>query len=879
MYLFRKIWRRVHQLVARTSVERDMDEEMRLHIQYETEENLRKGMAPREARRRALVAFGGVERFKERARDARGGRYLEDLFGNLRVAARRLRRRSAFTLVVVLTLGLSLGATTAIYSVVDGVLLEPLPYQAPERLVLIWDRLDWVGIPRASLTGPQVADLREQATLFDGFSAFKRTGAEFSGVGDPARVQVGLASGNFFRLLGIDAAVGRTFLMEEDLPGSPAVALLTNGFWQRRFAGDPGVVGRVISLDERPVTVVGVLPKDFNFKVHRSLGLPRDVEMWMPLRRNLAAASRGNHEFAVLGRMKEGVSLTQMQAEVEELGRRQDSEWFGDNGFRFSATPVLEEVVGSARPVLLLLLAAVGLLLLIAVGNIATLMLARSRAEIREVSVRSVLGATPGRLFALVFSEIGLLAILGGGLGLLIAVVGLDGLLALAPETLPRREDLGIDFRVFAVTGGLTLITAVLCGIGPALQNGRVKVKGSLREGTAGGAIMGRAGVARKVLVVGEVALAMVLVIGAGLLGRSLVLMNKADPGFTAQQVTTFGISLPSSRYPAEDSRRRFLDALLAEIRTLPGVGSAAGVSALPILGNNLNQSDAAPDALSGEDERVFVDYMRATPEYFETMEIEILSGRGVSEDDRPGTRQVAVIDESLARYWPGGNAVGRSINIFGLDLMVVGVASHARLYDIYRDDRPQLYIPYAQFPEPELSVVVRSDLDVDALMPGLQARVAGLDPNLPLVGATSMERLVRESTSDRRFATTLLLAFALAGLSLAALGVYGILAYSVANRRKEMGIRMALGAGRRRVEGWVLGQGLRLAALGVLVGLVGAFGASRLVAGFVYRITPVDPATYLASSAFVLLVAAVACILPARRAGASDLLGVIKSE
>jgi len=852
MLLIRRLIRRLKNLLAKESVDREMDEEMAIHLDMEIEANLREGMTPEEARRRALISFGGIERFREQSREARGGRLVETMLGDLRLSIRKLRRRPLFTTVVVLTLALGIGATTAIFSVVNGVLLRPLPYPSSDRLVLIWDRLDWVGIPKASVTGPQVADLREQSGVFEGLAAFKKTSVELTGLGDPRRLQVGMATANLFEILGIDAPQGRTFLKGEDVPDSPPVVLLTHGFWQREYGGDPSVIGNVLTLDQQPVSVVGVLPPEFNFKVHRSLGMPSDVELWTTLRADLANGSRGNHEFAVLARLRDGVTFERMYAEMDELGRRQDSEWFGENGFRFSVRPVQEEVVAQVRPTLFVLMGAVGLLLLIAVGNIATLMLARAQVEVREVGVRAALGASPSRISALAFSEVTVLALLGGG---------------------------AIDFRVFSVAAVLTFLTVVLCGLGPALHNGRLRLENSLRHGGGRIAGLGRATRARKILVAGEVALAMVLVIGSGLLFRSLALINSADPGFSTEGITTLGFSLPSTRYPSDESKRVFLDEFLTRIRGLPGIEHAAAASTVPLLATNLNQTDASPDALSQDDDRVFVDYMRATPGYFEAMGLEVIAGRALGPTDVPGGQPVAVIDQTLARYWPQGEAVGHEIDIFGLQLTVVGVVNHARLYRLFEDDRPQIFIAYSQFPESTMSVAVRSDLGPSALVPEIRRVLAGLDPGLPLFDVNTIERLASNSTADRRFATVLLIAFALSGLFLAAMGVYGILAFTVANRSREIGVRMALGAHRRAVGAWILREGLLIAGIGAMIGLAGALAASRLLSGLVVQISPLDPVTFVSASFFVILVAGLACALPARRACFTDPVEVMKSE
>jgi predicted permease len=807
------------------------------------------------------------------------GRFqMRTVLKDFQYASRTLRRSPVFTLVAVVTLGLSIGANTAIFSFVNGVLLRPLPYRAPEQLVFVWDRLAWIGIPRAWIQASEVPVLRNEATLFEGFAAMAIGSSQLTGGGEPEQLSAGLATADLFDLLGVSAALGRTFLPGDDIPGAPRVAVLSYGLWNRRFGGDPGVIGRAVTLDGELTTIVGVLPRYFNFMIHSSLGPPRGAEIWQPYRVELASVPRGNHSLAVLGRIKDGFTFAQAEEELAAIGRRQDAEFWDDLGFSFTPVPVHGDLVKQVRPTLWVLLAAVGFILFIACANIATLMMARAQQREREVAVRRALGASRARIMWQAFLEGGVLASLGGALGLTLAILGMDALVALAPEALPRREDIAIDHHIFAFTGLASLMTGLLCGLAPALQSSNPHLVPSLREAGRGTVGLGRRKRVRNSIVVAEVALSLVLTTGAGLLVRSFALMQRADTGFDGEGVLAFNTLLPRSRYPNAPERLTFFHELIERVAGLPGVTHVGATSSLPLSGST-SQTAARPDVADEEEEPIFVDWVRATPEYFSALGIELLSGRAFTTGDHADAQPVAVIDESLARAWPNSQATGNKVFISGGWRTVVGVVRHARLYRIFADDRPQVYMPLAQAPTRAMTVTIRAGVDPANLTAAVRSEIAQIDANQPIYSITTMEKMTGDSLAERRFAMLLMAGFAVTAMLLASLGIYGVLAYLVAHRTHEIGVRVALGAKQGSVIRTVVRQGLTLAAVGIGVGLAGAFALSRTISSMVYGISATDPLTFAAVPMILIGVAAAACYVPAWRASKIDPMVALRHE
>ena len=790
------------------------------------------------------------------------------LVQDLRYAVRALVKNPGFTTVVVLTLALAIGANTAIFSVVNGVLLRPLPYRSSEQLRFIWDGLDWIGIPRAWVQAAEVPDLRSGTTSFEGFAALRRYSTQLTGDGAPEQVRGASASANLFDLLGVAPLLGRTFTAGDDVPGGEAIAILQYGFWQLRYGGDPNIVGQRITLGGTPTTVVGVLRPDFDFRIHSSLGSPGGADVWTPLQLDFSAQQRGNHSYAVLTRIKDGVSQEAARADLAALSERLDAEFYNDRGFAFRTVPVLGDLVKEVRPALLVLLGAVAFVLLIATANIATVMMARAQRRDREFAVRRSLGAGRGRLVRQLATETVVLSMIGAGLGLALAAWGVDSLLALAPDGLPRAGEIGVDLRVLSFTLFLALGTGLACGLAPAFQVSGIDLTASLREGGRGSTQSRKVHRARSALIAAEFGLSLMLLVGTGLLIRSYVLMQRVDPGFSAAGVLTMGVQLPSAKYPNAPDRITFYNTLLERVRALPGVAAAGANTALPLSAGASQTSAWRNQPTENQEPDVFVDWMIATPGYFESMGISVLAGRRFTVDDRAGGAPTVVIDESLARsLWPGEDATNQPLWFRGQFSTVVGVVRHARLYQIHADDRPQVYVPYEQLPTRSQSLSVRAAVDPATLASAVRSLVWELDPDQPVTRVQTMQARIGDSLGQRQFTVALMVGFGVAALLLAALGLYGVTAYTVSQRTHELGLRMALGAKAHDVLTLVFKQAGVTVGLGLGLGLAGALSLAQLLANMVFGVSPRDPWTILAVSAVLTVVAVLATYVPARRA------------
>ncbi len=800
---------------------------------------------------------------------ATGDSLMTTVWNDLLFSLRLLNRNRVFGAVAVVTLAVGIGANTSIFSIVNGVLLRPLPYSDPENLVFIWDRLAWVGVPRAWVEPAEVADLRAETTLFEGFSILRVRSDDLLGEGEPVQVQVALASDNLFDLLGVTAALGRTFRAGDDAPSAEPVVVLSHGFWLRRFGGDPSIVGGRIQLGGNPQTVVGVLPKDFNFLVHSSLGPPRGADIWATYQADLASIRRGNHSAAVLGRVKRGVSLGQAQAELDAIGQLHDAKFYGKNGFNFDAVNVHADLVGASREGLLTLLGAVGFVLLIVATNIATLLLAQVQRRSRELAVRQALGAGRWRLGRQLLVEALLLCGLGALLGLALSSTATRLLLRLAPEGLPLQEAIQIDSSVMLFTLGVTVVAAMLCGLAGAYQGSKPNLAESLKEGARGMVGVGGAGRARNTFVVAEVALTLLLLLGGGLMIRSFRMLTQIDPGFRHDNILTLNLRLAGSRHPEAADLVNFYGELLARLRSIPGVVQAGGANALPLSGGaDQNQVALVGDHGQARPERTLVDSVVCTPDYFATLGITLLEGRAFLDSDSEPALKVAIIDLKLAQtLFPGASPLNRRITFDGEEKTVVGVVRHARLHRIYEDDRAQIYLPHAQSPSRFLSLAVHTARPLDSLSLAVRESVAELDPSQPVFAVQTMQEIVDEALQDRRFGMLMLTGFAVVAMFLSALGVYGVVSYIVAMRRPEIAIRMALGAPRDRVLLGVLKKGAILVGAGLAVGLPLAFLLSRVMEGLIYGISATDPTTFILCPAILFAAGLLACYVPARRA------------
>jgi len=802
---------------------------------------------------------------------------MAGLFQDLRYGARTLMKNPAFTLAAVLTLALGIGANTAIFSVVNAVLLRPLPYEDPERLVMIYETNLAKGWPQFSVSPPNFADWSEQSRVFDGMTGFRGAAFNLTGVAEPERISGMFVSKRFFGMVGVRPLLGRTFTPDEDEPGKENRAVLAYGLWQRRFGGDLGIVGKPLTLNGDAYTVVGVMPAGF--------ALPRDTEIWAPLSfRPGEMKQRGSHYMSVLARLKPGVTLETAQTEMSAIAGRLEKEYPDSNsGWGARVVPLLEQAVAGIRPALLTLLGAVGFVLLIACANVANLLLARAEARRREMAVRAALGAGRPRLIRQLLTECVLLALVGGGLGLLLAVWGIDALRALEPADLPRLKEIRVDLAVLGFTAAASLVTGLIFGLAPAIQISRTDLNVTLREGErgSGGSSRGRV---RGALVVAEIALALVLLIGAGLHLRSLHELQGVDPGFDTANLLTMRVSLPGSKYSAGAQGVSFYRQALERLDGLPGVRSAAAVSSLPLSDYDLIFTfhvEGRPPLPPSE--QVSADWHAVSRDYFRTMGIPLVRGRFFTERDDASAPRVAIINETMARRtWPGEDPIGRRISIgIGPEALreVVGVVKDVKQSGLDADIAMQVYEPYPQQAWQSMFFVLRAESVPEDLSASARRAILDVDKDQPVFGIRTMDQILSGATAQRRFNMLLLCLFAAVALALAAVGVYGVIAYSVAQRTHEIGIRMALGAQRRDVLGMVARQGLPLAVMGIASGLAGAAAVTRLMTSLLFGVSATDPATVTATALLMAAVAALACYIPARRATKVDPMTALRCE
>jgi putative ABC transport system permease protein len=874
-----KLRRRFRLVFDRSAVEREMRDEIRFHLDMEAEELERFGATADAARTVAARRFGGVARYEDDARDARGGRWLEQLRQDTRYALRVLGRGRGFVAIAVLTLALGVGANTAIFSVVRGVLLRALPYPEPERLVAVQSVIR--GSP-AAVSPPDFVDWRAQAKSFSGLAAYFLSTTNLTGTGEPERLTQARVSANFFDILGVRPSRGRGFLPGEDALAAPRVAILSDGLWRRRFGADPSVVGRTIRLDDFPTTVIGIAPPE--------LKLPVGVDLWLTTRfaaRDIDPRARGARWIAVIGRLASGATLATARAEMDAIAERLAlADPRHDDGVTSRVATLQEDLVGGVRAPLLILLGAVGFVMLIACVNMASLALGRTAARETELTVRVALGAGRGRIARQILTENLVLALGGGVAGLVLAVLGTRALVALAPGDLPLVHAVHVDGTVLSFSLAVTLLSGLAFGVVPALQGSRHGIEARLRAGSRGVSLGSRR--LRRMLVVTEVALAITLLAGAGLLVRSLARLAAVDPGFRPDHVGTFSVTLSPVRYPDGPRQEQFARTLESRLAQLPGV-TASGISfALPLT----NTAFGFTFTIAGRAETSGPDEPRAqvrvvTPDYFRAMGIPIVRGRGFTARDDETAPNVILISQAAARrYWPNEDPIGQTLMTgWGMDEThrfggtIIGVVGDVRQFSLTMAPQPEIYGPMAQRPLDELSVVMRSTIAPTTALAAARAVVRELDAELPVYDVRAYDDIVRESIAERRFYVTLLTTFAGLALVLAAIGIYGVIAYSVQQRRRELGIRIALGATRERVIGLVMRQGMTLTIIGAVIGLVIAAVLTRVLRGQLYEVSATDPLTFAVVPGILVVVALVACVVPARRAVAVDPATTIRAE
>lgn len=803
---------------------------------------------------------------------------------DVRYSIRVLLKNPAFTVTALLTLALGIGINTAIFSVVDSVLLRSLPVKEPDRVVSIWEHGLRAGLDRNEMAPANFFDLRQQSQLFEGVGAFGEFSMNLTGQGEPERLDARLVTANVFSLLGVKPALGRTFSPEEDQPGLNRVVVLSDALWRRRFNQDPAVVGRNLTLNAESYTVVGVMPPEFFFP-------EREGELWTPWAMlPEEAAGRGDHYVRTIARLKPGATIEQANAEVESIAARLANEYPRTNeGLGFLVTSYHEDYVGNLRRPLLILFAAVALVLLIACANVANLLLAQATSRRREIAIRMALGASRLAIVRQLLVESMLLAVGGGLLGVLGAVWGVQWLAKLVPESLSKLQSVSVDLRVLLFTLGVTVLTALVFGAVPAFQASRSKPGETLSDvgrDVAGG-MSGR--YVRRVLVVTEVALAVVLLVGAGLLIRSFQRLRQVDPGFQSNNLLTMRTVLPSSKYAKPEQRRAFYDELLRRVDELPGVESAGVITFLPLSFSAMNfafsiEGRAAP----GDMNLPQAVYRVVSPDYFRAMGIPLQRGRFFDSRDTAESPPVVVVNRRLAEhFWPGEDPSGKRLKIGPIDsrnpwAIVAGVVGDVRQTGLYGEQDFELYVPYAQewrgFVAPR-DLVVRTNGDAASLVGAVRQAVWAVDKDQPISNVRTMDQALAAAVSRERFQTLLLALFATLALVLACVGLYGVISYAVVQRTHEIGVRMALGAQPADVLRLVINQGMLLTLIGLAMGVAGAFAVTRVMNEMLFGITPTDPLTFAGVPVILGAIALLACYIPARRATKVDPLVALRYE
>ena len=890
-----EIRKRLADLNLEPTREAEIVDELAQHLEDRYKELLASGATEDEASRTALAELSEsdllarelrrVERIVSREPVVLGSRrknMIGDLWQDLRYGARSLRKNPGFTAIAVITLALGIGANTAIFSVVNAVLLRPLPYPQSERLVMVWERVrlpNYQNERNAPAPG-NFADWRKGSSAFEEMAAISSRNFNLTGAGEPQRIQGAAVSASLFAVLQISPALGRTFTVEEDRPAAARVVVLSHGLWTSRFGSDPQISGKTIRLDGESYTVLGVMPLGFHFP-------DPDDQLWAPLALSPQdLANHGSHNLQVVARLKDGVALPQAQAEMQIIAEGLTEQYPNTNtGVGVNLVPMHEQVVGDVRLALLALLAATGFILLIVCANVANLLLARATARRRELAIRLALGAGRSRVVRQLLTESVLLALVGGVLALALAYAGVEALRSVSPPDLPRLAEIGVNGSVLAFSLALSALTGMVFGIAPALQASRQDVQGFLKEGARESAPRSSV-VMRHLLVAAEIALGVIVLIGAGLLLRSFVRLGEVRLGFQPRNVLTQRVILRGANYATPAQRTVFYQQAIQRIESLPGVTSAAATSFLPLINARNRTGFTIEGRAPGEPGQLpFAAYRTVTPGYFPTMQIGVRQGRDFSWQDLPEAEQVIIINQAMAdAYWPNEEALGKRIKLGRLDspapwLAVAGIVEDVREFDPLTAPLPTLYFPALQHPGAAQDWVVRTAQDPLSLAAAVRSAIWEIDKDLPVSRVRGMESVRAAATAPQRFNVVLMGLFACLALVLAVTGVYGVTAFSVAQRTREIGVRMALGAQAADVFRLVLAQSLKVIASGVIIGLIGALALTRLMTSLLFGVSPSDPVTFAAISLLLVGVALLACWIPARRATQVDPLAALRCE
>lgn len=878
---------RLRALFRRDTVETELDQELHFHFEKEVEKYMRSGLTEEEARRQARLAFGGNSQIKEDCREARGTGFIETTLQDVRYTLRQLRENPVFAAVMILTLALSIGANSAIFSVIDSVLLHSLPYRQPEKLTRIFMTSD--AFPRFALNPFDFRDMRARNRSFESMAAYNRTDMQLAGnSGDPIRVNGFRITAGFFHVLGLEPELGREFDRDAEIHGNELQVILSDRLWRTQFGADPKSIGRKVTLNAQPFTVVGVMPPGTAHpgNQYHALSYGEDVDVWSPFAFEGNPAQRGGHYIEGIGRLKDGVTAETAQGEVSSMMNAITHEHGYDMGpWRMLVVPLAREIVGPNRKVLLVLLGAVAMVLLIACANAANLLLARAAARQRELAVRMALGASRARLVRQLLTESLLLALIGGALGLLLAFGGVKGLVSLLPADFPRLHEIHVSIPVFLFTFLVSSATGVLFGLVPALQASRTDPRQGLHE--SGRAATGSAKMSklRDALVMAEVSLACVLLVGAGLMFRSLLNLLHIDPGFQHQHVLTANLWLPDAAYKTRPEQSRFYERLATELESIPGVSGAGLGSDLPWTGWDDNIGLTIEGRKAPLHQEFVARYHTATWDYFRALSIPLIRGRFFTREDNADRPKVIVINQTLSNlYWPKGDALGKRVTFDDHPkdsdwLTIVGIVGDVKDKPESPNIHPAFWWSALQAPFAQMSVVVRANTDSQALTQAVQAAVHRVDPSLAVAEVQWMDEVADATVATPRFAFVLVGIFAGLAILLAAIGTYGVIAYSVSRRTPEFGLRMALGAQRMDVLLLVLRQATMLTLGGAVLGMAFASLAARVLKSMIYEVNPSDPLIFSAAGVFVIAMALAACCVPARKATKTDPMIALRAE
>ena len=864
---------RIVGVVRSAQVERRLDDEMRFHLDMLTEKYVRAGLAPGEARRHALVEFGGAERFKDQARDEYRSPLADEIAQDVRYSVRVMRRNPGFTSAAALTFALGIGASTAMFSVVNGVLLRPLPYADPDRLVVLWERNVARGNDRNVVAVSAFEAWRERARSFDGMAAAVPLPATIAGSPNPERVTGAEVSPGYFRMLGVRPALGREFTVDEEGGGGANVLVLSDGFWRRRFGGDSAVLGRTLAIDGRAHTIIGVMPPSFDPPQFAWL---QEQAFWRPF--GPTEGNRGWGRFLlVVARLKDGVAMDAARAEVEAIAERRASENKANEGWSVTVVGLQEQITGDVRLPLLVLLGAVGLLLLMAITNVANLTLGLVRRQARELAVRRAIGATSSRLLRQLLTQSLVVAAVGSAIGIGAAALGVGALVELLPPEMPRTSAIGIDAGVLAFGVLAAALAAFAVGAVAAFRGG---------SGGTGAPADGDVRTTRRLrggsLVTAEIALGLVLTVLAGLMVRTFTALRDVDLGFAAEHVVLARVGVSGERYATPEARRRFFDELIGRVAALPGVEAASAVSTRPFGGmapaTTVGDASAPPSSDS-----LVADVRFADSGVFRALRVPMLAGETFDARDGLDAPPRVVINETMSKaVWPGVSPIGKRLRILmfnGISPEVIGVVGDVHLMDARTRPRATAYLASSRFPSDARDLVVRSSRGAESIVAAVRSTVASLDPSVPVYQVTTMDGLVGRSLARDRFIAILLGAFAIVSLLLAAVGIYGVFAGDVAQRRKEIGIRVALGAPTAGVVALVIRRAVSRAVLGVALGSVIALGAARAMASLLFGVGAADPLSFGGVAVLLVLVAIGATLVPALRAARVSPLVAIRTD